>query len=276
MIPSGFEYHRPTDVSSVVEILKHHGDDSRVIAGGHSLIPLMKLRMAEIAHLVDLQDVAALRQISFSSDMVVIGAMTTQAEIASNSELASLIPILRETALLISDPQVRNMGTIGGNVANGDPGNDMPAVMQCLDASYTLSGPDGIRSVNARDFYVAAYFTERSDHEIMTEIKIPIPIMPGYAYEKQKRKIGDYATAAAAVLIGDGQASVALTNLSDTPIWSTSASSALASGNIEECVDCAMNAIEPQSDIRGPAEFKKHVAKVVLRRAIDKAMERTK
>ncbi|MCY3984154.1 MAG: xanthine dehydrogenase family protein subunit M [Roseovarius sp.] len=276
MIPSGFEYHRPENVSSAVEILKKHGDDARVIAGGHSLVPLMKLRMAEMAHLVDLQEIAELRRISFNRDNVVIGAMTTQAEIVSNGQLSSLIPILRETALLISDPQVRNMGTMGGNVAHGDPGNDMPAVMQCLDAGYTLSGPDGTRTVKARDFYESAYFTVRSDDEILTGITIPMPVMSGYAYEKQKRKIGDYAIAAAAVLIGDGKASVAFTNLSDTPVWSASASRALASGSIEQCVDCAMDAIEPQSDIRGPAEFKKHVAKVVLRRAIHKAMERTK
>ncbi|MEL6204775.1 MAG: FAD binding domain-containing protein, partial [Pseudomonadota bacterium] len=166
------------------------------------------------------------------------------------------------------------VGTLGGNVANGDPGNDMPGLMQCLDASYTLVGPDGERTVSARAFYEAAYFTAREDDEILTKVTVPVPTTRGYAYEKQKRKIGDYATAAAAVMVGGGQASVAMTNLSDTPIWSEEAGTALAAGDVEGCVAAALAAIDPQEDMRGPVEFKKHVAGVILRRAIARAMER--
>ena len=274
MIPAGFEYHRPADVASAVSLLQTHGDEARVIAGGHSLIPMMKLRMADLSHLVDLQDIESLKGICFDGDSVVIGAMTTQDELITNTDLSARVPIMREAALMIADPQVRYVGTVGGNVANGDPGNDMPGLMQCLNATYTLEGPDGKREVAARDFYEAAYFTAREDEEILTSITIPVPAMKGFAYEKQKRKIGDYATAAAAVLLGGGSASVAMTNLSDTPIYSAEASEALAAGDVDGCVAAAMGAIDPQEDMRGPIAFKKHVAEVILRRAIAKAQER--
>ncbi|WP_170342548.1 FAD binding domain-containing protein [Ruegeria arenilitoris] len=275
MIPAGFEYHRPGDVASAIGILQEHGDEARVIAGGHSLIPMMKLRMAEMGHLVDLQAIEELKGIEVGSDTVTLGAMVTQHELITHDGLADAIPLIREAALQIADPQVRYMGTVGGNVANGDPGNDMPGLMQCLNASFELSGPDGTRSVSARDFYEAAYFTAREDEEILTRISIPVPGPGiGQAYEKQKRKIGDYATAAAAVMVGKGQASVAMTNLSDTPVWSDAASAALASGDVDGCVAAMLAAIDPVADNRGPVEFKKHVAAVMLRRAIDRAQSR--
>lgn len=283
MIPPAFEYHRPTDLASAIGILTEHGDEARVIAGGHSLIPMMKLRMAEIGHLVDLQSVSELRGITVTADRVTIGAMTTQAELIAHDGLAEAAPILREAALQIADPQVRYMGTVGGNVANGDPGNDMPGLMQCLDAQFTLVGPDGSRDVAARDFYHSAYATERADDEILTAISFARP-KGGYAYEKQKRKIGDYATAAAAMLITKeggkvATASVAMTNLSDTPIRSDAAAEALVG---TACDDAAVKAaiaamlgdIDPQQDNRGPIEFKRHVAGIILARAIARAFSR--
>ncbi len=275
MIPAGFEYHRPGDIASAIGILQERGDEARVIAGGHSLIPMMKLRMAEMGHLVDLQAIEELKGIQIGSDTVSLGAMVTQHELITHDGLATAIPLIREAALQIADPQVRYMGTVGGNVANGDPGNDMPGLMQCLDATFELSGPDGTRSVAAREFYEAAYFTAREDEEILTRISIPVPgAGAGQAYEKQKRKIGDYATAAASVMVGNGQASVAMTNLADTPIWSESASNALADGDFSGCVAAMLDAIDPVADNRGPVEFKKHVAAVMLRRAIDRAQSR--
>ncbi len=275
MIPAGFEYHRPGDIASAIGILQEHGDEARVIAGGHSLIPMMKLRMAEMGHLVDLQAIDELKGIAVGSDTVTLGAMVTQHELITHDGLASTIPLIREAALQIADPQVRYVGTVGGNVANGDPGNDMPGLMQCLNATFELSGPDGSRSVAAREFYEAAYFTAREDEEILTRISIPVPgAGVGQAYEKQKRKIGDYATAAAAVMVGNGTASVAMTNLADTPIWSEGSSAALADGDVNGCVAAMLDAIEPVADNRGPVEFKKHVAGVMLRRAIDRAQSR--
>ncbi|MFN3845553.1 MAG: FAD binding domain-containing protein [Paracoccaceae bacterium] len=283
MIPAAFEYHRPTSISAALGVLTEFGDEARVIAGGHSLIPMMKLRMADIAHLVDLQAVEELRGISVSDGTVILGAMVTQAALISHQSLAEAAPILREAALQIADPQVRYMGTIGGNVANGDPGNDMPGLMQCLDARFTLVGPGGSRDVAARDFYHSAYMTERADDEILTRISFAVP-KGGFAYEKQKRKIGDYATAAAAVLITASggrveSASIAMTNLSDTPIWSEGAGTALLGTDcgpdaVKAAVGQMLGDIDPQQDNRGPIAFKRHVAGVILGRAIARAWSR--
>ncbi len=282
MIPPAFEYHRPTDIAGALGVIAQHGDEARVIAGGHSLIPMMKLRMVEIAHLIDLQDVADLKGISVG-ETIRIGAMTTQHDLINDDALAAAAPILREAALQIADPQVRYCGTVGGNVANGDPGNDMPGLMQCLDATFTLVGPEGARDVPAREFYEAAYTTAREDDEILTAISFARP-SGGYAYEKQKRKIGDYATAAAAVLISmDGgkiaSASIAMTNLSDIPGFSQAAGDALKGSDgtgeaVEKAVAAMLADIDPTEDNRGPVEFKKHVAGVILRRAIARALER--
>lgn len=283
MIPAAFEYHRPKDMDGVLSILQTHGDDARVMAGGHSLIPMMKLRMAEVPHLIDLQDVDGLSGIDIGADSIRIGAMVTQAEIIDHADLARAAPILREASLQIADPQVRYMGTVGGNVANGDPGNDMPGLMQCLDAAFTLVGPDGERSVPAREFYEAAYMTTREDDEVLTAVTIPMP-KGGYAYEKQKRKIGDYATAAAAVqIVKDGDtctsAAIAMTNLSDTPVFSQGACDALVGTSVDDAaikaaVAAMLGDIDPSEDNRGPIAFKKHVAGVILRRAIERAWSR--
>ena len=283
MIPSAFEYHRPGDLASAIGILTQHGEEARVIAGGHSLIPMMKLRMADIGHLVDLQDVAELRGITIAGGTITIGAMVTQHEMLNHDGLAAAAPILREAALQIADPQVRYVGTVGGNVANGDPGNDMPGLMQCLDAQFTVVGPDGSRDIAARDFYHSAYVTERADDEILTKITLVAP-GGGYAYEKQKRKIGDYATAAAAVMLTKSggkvaTASVAMTNLSDVPVWSAGAGAALVGTDcgpdaVAAAVAEMLGDIDPQQDNRGPIEFKRHVAGVILARAIARAWSR--
>lgn len=283
MIPAAFEYYRPKDLAGVLSLLEEHGDDARVMAGGHSLIPMMKLRMADVPHLIDLQDVGGLSDITIGADSIRIGAMVTQADIIDHAALGDAAPILREAALQIADPQVRYMGTVGGNVANGDPGNDMPGLMQCLDTSFTVVGPDGARDVAARAFYEAAYMTAREDEEVLTAVTIPRPA-GGYAYEKQKRKIGDYATAAAAVqIVKDGgtcsAASIAMTNLSDTPIYSEAAGAALVGtfvedGDLKAAVTAMLGDIDPTEDNRGPVAFKTHVAGVILRRAIERAWSR--
>jgi carbon-monoxide dehydrogenase medium subunit len=283
MIPARFEYHRPADVASVLALLDQHGDEARVLAGGHSLIPMMKLRMADIAHLIDLQDVGELKGVCFDGDRVTIGAMTTQHDLIANEALAKAAPILREAALQIADPQVRYMGTVGGNVANGDPGNDMPGLMQCLGATFHLVGSGGNREVAARDYYEAAYMTARGDDEILTAISFDAP-KGGYAYEKQKRKIGDYATAACAAIVtmSGGRcthASVAMTNLADTPVWSEGAGAALVgtacdTAAIDAAVAAAVGDIDPVQDNRGPVAFKMHVAGVIIRRAIERAVSR--
>ncbi|MDA8954893.1 xanthine dehydrogenase family protein subunit M [Planktomarina temperata] len=283
MIPAAFEYYRPKDMAGVIALLQEHGDDARVIAGGHSLIPMMKLRMAEVPHLIDLQAIEGLNGITITGGTIKIGAMITQHEIINSAEMEKAAPIMKEAALQIADPQVRYMGTVGGNVANGDPGNDMPGLMQCLNAQFHLVGPDGDRVVDARDFYEAAYMTEREDEEVLTAVSFAAPV-GGFAYEKQKRKIGDYATAAAAVQIskeGDkvGAASIAMTNLSDTPVWSEGAGAALVgtacdAAAVKAAVTAMLGDIDPTEDNRGPVAFKRHVAGIVLGRAIARAWSR--
>ena len=281
MITGKFEYHAPESLPAAVGLLSDLGDDARVIAGGHSLIPMMKLRLATPEHLIDLRKITDLAYIRIDGETVRIGAMTTQHALIEDAALRTAAPIIAETSLQVADPQIRYKGTIGGNVANGDPGNDYPALMQCLDASFTLVGPDGERTVAAREFYEAAYFTARDDLEILTEVSFPV-WHGGYAYEKQKRKIGDYATAASAVLLskaGDGtcsKASIAMTNLADTPIYCDAAAAVLTGSSmdadsIEQAVKESVAVIEPVDDNRGPVEFKKHAASIILKRAINRA-----
>lgn len=285
MIPGAFEYHRPGTVDEVVALLSEHGDDGRVVAGGHSLIPMMKLRLALPEHLIDLQGIESLKGIEVSGGRARIGAMTTQQEIVASGELMAHCPILREAALLIADPQVRYCGTLGGNVANGDPGNDMPAIMMALDAQYHLTGPSGPRSVAARGFYEAAYFTQKADDELLTAVAFQLPAVGhGAAYEKMKRKVGDYATAAAAVIleISGGTctaAAVTLTNVGQTPLRAEAAEQALLGSSLDDAavgaaVAAAVAITEPVSDGRGPAEFRSHAAGVMTRRAIERARAR--
>src|SRR5437879_9924700 len=185
MIPAPFAYHRPRSLDETLGLLAQLGEDARVVAGGHSLIPMMKLRLARPEHLVDLQDLEQLRGIRTEPDAVIIGAMTTQHELIGSELLAARCPIIRETALQIADPQVRYCGTLGGNVANGDPGNDMPAVMMALDASYLLRGPNGERRVAARSFYEGAFATALKPDEILTAVSIPaVAGGHGWAYGK--------------------------------------------------------------------------------------------
>ena len=285
MIPGAFEYHRPASVDDVISLMAQFGDEGQVVAGGHSLIPMMKLRFAEPAHLIDLGGVGALKGIDQADGDIVIGAMTTQHEVIQSELLARHCPILREAAQLISDPQVRYCGTIGGNVANGDPANDMPAVMQCLGASYVLRGADGERQVAARDFYEGTFFTALGDGELLTAIRIPTPPAGhGHAYEKLKRKVGDYATAAAAVILTMdggrcGQASIALTNVGLTPLWAEAAGAALVGTGLDatavaSAVALARGITQPGSDLRGPADYRTHVAGIMVERAIARARAR--
>jgi carbon-monoxide dehydrogenase medium subunit len=268
-------------------LLAELGEDGRVLAGGHSLIPMMKLRLAEPGHLIDLTGVEGLRSIAEIDDSIHIGAMTTQAEIIKSDALAERCPMLREAAELIADPQVRACGTIGGNVANGDPGNDMPAVMMALGASYVLRGPGGERAVSARDFYEGPFEIAIQAGEFVTGIRIPAPPAgQGQAYCKLKRKVGDYAIAAAAVALtlnggACSQAAIALTNLGITPLYAEAASGALVgttvdAGAIDGAVDLALAITDPASDLRGPAEYRKHAAGVMTRRAIEAALSRAK
>jgi carbon-monoxide dehydrogenase medium subunit len=287
MIPGAFAYHRPTSVKDAVGLLAQLGDDGRAIAGGHSLIPMMKLRLATPANLVDLSGIAELKGARADGNDIVIGAMTTQHDSVASDLLTSKIPILRETSLQIADPQVRYLGTLGGNVANGDPGNDMPAVMMCLGATYHVTGKSGERRIAARDFYQGAYFTSLEPGDVLTAIRIPVPPAGhGYAYEKLKRKIGDYATAAAAVVLTMtggkvGTCSIGLTNVAETPLWAQEAAailvgSALDAATVKKAVVAAEAITAPAADARGPAQYRTKMAGVMLTRALARAKARAR
>lgn len=287
MIPGPFDYHRPESVADAVKLLAALGDEARPLAGGHSLLPMMKLRLATPAHLIDLHGVPELKFIRRDGNRIVIGAMTTQAELLASADVGKHLPILHEAALLIADPQVRYCGTLGGNLANGDPGNDMPALMLMLGATYRLEGPSGTREVAAREFYQGAYFTALEPGEILTEVVIPTPPAGhGFAYEKLKRKVGDYATAAAAVVLtmaGGKVASCAigLTNLHETPLLAADAAKAvigttLDAGSLKAAAAAAQAIMAPAADARGPAEYRKHVGGIMVTRALQRAAARAK
>ena len=284
MIPSAFSFYKPDNLQKAINLIADFGDEGRVIAGGHSLIPVMKQRLTDIKHLIDLSAIDELKGIKIKGSSISIGAMTTQVELITNAELFKVAPIIREASLQIADPQVRNLGTIGGNVANGDPANDMPGLMQLLDATYTINGKNGVREIKAREFYEGAYFTAREDDEILVSISFNAPI-GGYAYEKQKRKIGDYATAAAGVILNVdngvcSSASIALTNLSDTPVYCSDAVSMLIGKQIDdsllsEVTKSCVEQSDPVADQRGPVEFKKYVAGIVVNKALKRAFDRS-
>jgi carbon-monoxide dehydrogenase medium subunit len=285
MIPAPFSYHRPNTVSEAALLLARFGDDGRLLAGGQSLIPMMKLRLATPEHLIDLAGVADLKKIERTANTLTIGAMTTQAELVASKVVADTVPIVREASLLVADPQVRYVGTLGGNLANGDPGNDMPAVMMCLDAAFRLQSQNGTRSVKARDFYRGAYDTALTAGEILIAIEIPLPAQGhGFAYEKLKRKIGDYATAATGVLltVRGGKidsCSIALSNLADRALCATQAAAAVVGSALDKvalaaAAKAARAIMSPASDTRGTAEYRTFVGGVMVERALKRAFAR--
>jgi carbon-monoxide dehydrogenase medium subunit len=285
LIPGSFEYYRPASLSEVVALLGRLDSEARVIAGGHSLIPMMKLRLATPTHVVDLAAVAELKGARLEGGEIVIGAMTTQHEIIGSELLAQNAPILRETAEVIADPQVRYLGTIGGNVANGDPGNDMPAVMMALGATYVLRGPDGERRVAARDYYLSLYETAAKPGEVLAAIRVPKPPSgQGFAYEKLKRKVGDYATAAAAAIltVANGRiatCAIGLTNVGPTALLANDAAAAVVGTALEapalaRAAETATAIASPAEDGHGSSEYRARMAGVMTERALKRAYAR--
>jgi carbon-monoxide dehydrogenase medium subunit len=287
MIPCRFEYHAPKSIPDALSLLGKFGDSAKLLAGGHSLLPMMKLRFAEPAHLIDLGKIAGLKGIAQSGNEVRIGAMTTENELIWSGLLAEKIPLLVEAARLISDPQVRYKGTIGGDISHGDPGNDHPAVMLALGASFVLTGPKGERVLPANGFFLDTYSNQMQPDEIMTQIRIPIPAAgTGWCYAKLKRKTGDFASAAAAVLLrmqGGSVADVqiALTNVGATPLKASAAEASLrgkpfGDAACAEAARLAMSICSPGEDQRGNAEYKTAMAGEMTQRALRTAQSRAK
>ena len=287
MITSQFEYHAPKSIPDALKLLGKLGDTAKLLAGGHSLLPMMKLRFAAPAHLIDLGKIAELKGIAQVGNEVRIGAMTTENELIWSELVVGKIPLLVEAARLISDPQVRYKGTIGGDISHGDPGNDHPAVMLALGASFVLMGPKGERVLPANGFFLDTYSTQMQPDEIMTQIRIPIPPAgTGWCYSKLKRKTGDFASAAAAVMLrmqGGSVADVqiALTNLGATPLKASAAEASLRGKPLNdaafaEAARLAMSICSPGEDQRGSAEYKIAMAGEMTQRALRTAQSRAK
>jgi len=285
MIPPTFEYHAPGSVDDAIALLSQYGDEAKILAGGHSLLPMMKLRFAEPEHLVDINNIDALKGIREENGEIIIGSMTSESALIASSLLQEKCPMLPEAAKMIADPQVRNRGTIGGDISHGDPGNDHPALMLALDATFTLVGPNGSRQVAAADFFLGTFFTALEADEILTEIRIaPQAANTGSSYQKLKRKTGDYATAAAAAVItlsGDTcqSAAISLTNLGATAMRASAAEAVLVGQVIDtdlinQAAAKAMEICDPAEDLRGDAEYKTHMGGEMTRRAIRVAMQR--
>lgn len=285
MIPAGFEYHAPRSLPDAVQLLTSLGGDAKLLAGGHSLLPMMKLRFAQPGHLIDLNRIDALRGIREEEGDIVIGAMTTENALIASPILKQKLPLLAEAAQLIADPQVRNRGTLGGDIAHGDPGNDHPALALALEASLVVEGPRGRRTIPATGFFHGTYMTDLAEDEILVEIRYPA-LRPGtgYAYEKLKRKTGDFATAAAAAVMQMAGGTVksvriALTNVASTALRAADAEKALLGKPLDDKVlrDAAARAMaicQPADDLRGDAEYKTAMAGQMVRRALLKAASR--
>lgn len=286
MIPPSFEYLRPKTIPEAIQMLQQHGDAAKILSGGQSLIPMMKLRLARPGILIDINRIAGLSHIKEEGGYLKIGGLTREAELEASPLVRSKYPILADTTHVIADPQVRNLATVAGNLAHGDPANDHPATMIALGAQVVANGPRGERVIPIEEFFVSLFMTALQHDEILTEVRIPIPpARSGGAYQKLERKVGDFATAAVAVqLTLDAQstcqkAGIALTNVGATPIKAKKAEASLQGKKLDDMViaqaaQLAADEAEPSADLRGPVEYKRGLVKELARRALVLAVDR--
>ena len=282
MIPPSFEYLRPKTVPEAVAMLQQHGDEAKILSGGQSLIPMMKLRLARPGVLIDINRISGLSYVKEEGGYLKIGGLTREAEMESSPLVRSKYPILLDTAHVIADPQVRNMATVGGNLAHGDPANDHPATMVALGAQVIATGPKGERVIPIEDFFVSLFATALQHEEILTEIRIPVPAArSGGAYFKLERKVGDFATAAVAAQLTLDEKGVCqsvgigLTNVGPTPVKARKAEEFLRGkkpdeSNIAQAAQLAADESTPSPDLRGPVEYKKGLVKELTKRALTK------
>ena len=286
MIPPAFEYMRPKTIPEAITLLQQHGEDAKILSGGQSLIPMMKLRIARPGYLIDINRISGLSYIKEEDGFLKIGGLTREAELEASPLIRSKYPILIDTAHVIADPQVRNLATVAGNLAHGDPANDHPATMLALDAQVVATGSRGERVIPIEEFFLSLFSTALEPDEILTEIRIPLALPhSGGAYFKLERKVGDFATAAVAAQVTlDSSGSVqkvgiGLTNVGPTPIKVQKAENFLRGkkldeANIRQVAQLAADDAQPSSDLRGPAEYKKGLIKELAKRALARAAER--
>jgi aerobic carbon-monoxide dehydrogenase medium subunit len=286
MIAADFNYEAPDTLDEAIALLQQYGDEAKILSGGHSLIPMMKLRFASPEHIIDINNIPGLSHITVDGDTLKIGALTRESDLEHSDVLKAHFAIFGDATKLIADPQVRNRGTLGGNLAHGDAANDHPAVMLALNATVIATGPNGAREIPIDEFFLGFYTTALEPDEILTEIQIPMPAAgTGSAYHKLERKVGDYATAGAAVqltLDANGvctYAGIGLTNVNPLPLRASRSEAALLGKTLTEAViaEAAQYASEdcnPSADLRGDEEYKRAMVGVLVKRMIHKAAER--
>ena len=286
MIPASFDYHAPGSLPEALALLSKYGDEAKVLSGGQSLLPLLKLRLGQAGHLIDIGRIPGLEYIREEGGMLRIGGRTRESALERSELVQTRYPILVDTTKVIADPVVRNMATVGGNLAHGDPGNDHPATMLALGAQVVATGPKGERVIPIDQFFLGLFRTALRPDEVLTEIRIPVPpARSGGAYMKLERKVGDYATAAAAAQVTlDGKGAfervgLALTNVGPTPIKASDAEKFLVGkrpepATLAEAAQRASKAATPSADRRGSVEYKRDMARVLSGRALKLAVER--
>ena len=283
MIPLAFDYEVAESVDHAVELLGQHGEDAKLLAGGHSLLPIMKLRLAAPSVLVDLGRVEELKYVRDEGDHIAIGAMTRHAEVERNQLLQEQCGLLAYTTSLVGDPQVRHRGTIGGSLAHGDAASDLPSALLALEGQFVIRGSNGERTVAAGDFFKDYLETDLAPDEVLTEIRVPkLGQNAGWSYKKFNRRAQDWAVVGAAAVLERSNgtissARIALTNMGSTPVRATAAEGALSGADASSVAEATSNADEgtsPASDIAASSEYRRHLARVLSRRAVEEALSR--
>ncbi len=270
MIPAPFDYVRVDSIEAAVAALVEHGDDAKLMAGGMSLLPLMKLRLAVPSVIVDAGRLHDLRYVRDGGDHLAIGALSRHRDLETDATLGEHCGVLRAVAAEVGDNQVRHRGTIGGSVAHGDPASDLPAVLLALDADFVVRGSSGERTIAAAHFFTGFLETALAPDELLTEIRVPKTGANGFSYEKFNRRAQDWAIVGAVALTANGSTRVGLVNMGATPLRATGVEAALASGSsIADASAAAADGTEPSSDINATPEYRSHLARVLTRRALE-------
>lgn len=272
MIPAKFDYVRAGSADEAISLLGEHGDEAKLLAGGHSLLPLMKLRLAQPGMLVDIGRVRDLSYIRDAGDHIAIGALTRHMDVETSALLAEHVPLLAHATHHVGDPQVRHRGTIGGSLAHADPASDLPATTVALGATYVIQGPGGTREVAARDFYQGFLTADLAADELLTEIRVPKMNGAGWSFQKFNRRAQDWAIVGVAAWVNGTDSGVGLVNMGSTPVLATSVSDAISSGaSIDDAATQATAEAEPSADLNASVEYRQHLARVLVKRALAEA-----
>ncbi len=272
MIPATFDYVRAESADHAVALLGEHGDEAKLIAGGHSLLPLMRFRLATPAVLVDIDRLTDLAYVRDAGDHVAIGALTRHRALETSELLRSQVPLLADAAGEVGDPQVRHRGTLGGSLAHADPASDLPAVVLALGGSMVARGPGGERVIAAGDFFTSFMESALAPDEVLTEVRVPKVPDAGWSFQKFNRRAQDWAIVGVAAVVGNGSTGVGLVNMGSTPLFAAGVVEALRAGaGAAEAAERADEGTEPQSDVNATPEYRRHLAKVLVRRALESA-----